>query len=99
MKRHVMKTSLIGGALASGLTNLQSMFNIKEDLSGVAHNALSEADVMLTQQRNALMADVEVKGRELSEAALARFGKIMILCSAMVTAGLLAVAAALIFGR
>lgn len=94
-----MKTSLIGGALAHGLTNIQSMFNLKEDLSGVARNTLTDADVILTQQRQALMADVETKGRQLSQEALARFGKIMIVCAAMVTAGLFAVAAALIFGK
>ena len=94
-----MKTSLLGGALALGLTNLHSMFNIKEDLSGVARNTLTDADVILTHQREALMADVETKARQLSDEALTRFGKIMLLSAGMVTVGLLAVAAALIFGR
>jgi hypothetical protein len=75
------------------------MFNLKEDLSVVARNVLSDGNAMLREQREALTADIEVKARALSDVALTRFGKVIILAASLVTAGLFAVAAALIFAK
>lgn len=75
------------------------MFNIKEDLSVVARNVLVDGNAMIKEHREALTSDVELKARALSDVALKRFGQIMMISAGMVTTGLLAVAAALIWAR
>lgn len=75
------------------------MFNLKEDLSTVGRNLLADGNALIKQQREDLLVDVENRARTLSDEALTRFGKIMILSAGMVTVGLLAVAAALVFGK
>jgi hypothetical protein len=86
------------------------MFNLKENLSHPLRSMLAEGETILREQREALTADMEARGKVLaadmeargkvlSEAALARFSKIMLISAGMITLGLLAVAAALIFGH
>ncbi len=75
------------------------MFNLENPLVSPLRTLITESSEILKEHREALVGDMEAKCKSLTDDAINRLSRTMLIAAAVLASGLFAVAVGLIVGK